>query len=52
MILKGVTYYTGIIITSYAKDVSFLLRTSPKHKCYPCLKCCVSFRTEDALNKH
>ena len=34
------------------KDVSFLLRKSTKHKCYPCLKCCVSFRTEDALNKH
>ena len=33
-------------------DVSFLLRKSTKHKCYPCLKCCVSFRTEDALNKH
>ena len=33
------------------KDVSFLLRPS-KNKCYPCLKCCVSFRTEDALNKH
>ena len=34
------------------KDVSFLLRKSSKHICYPCLKCCVSFRTEDALNKH
>ena len=34
------------------KDISFLLRKSPKHRCYPCLKCCVSFRTEDALNKH
>ena len=34
------------------KDVSFLLRKSSKYKCYPCLKCCVSFRTEDALNKH
>ena len=35
------------------KDVSFLLRTSSNHnKCYPCLKCCVSFSTEDALNKH
>ena len=34
------------------KDVSFLLRKSSKHKCYPFLKCCVSFRTEDALNKH
>ena len=34
------------------KDVSFLIRKSSKHKCYPCLKCCVSFRTEDALNKH
>ena len=33
------------------KDVSFLLRSS-NHKSYPCLKCCVSFRTEDALNKH
>ena len=34
------------------KDVSFLLRKSSKHKCYPCLKCCVSFLTEPALNKH
>ena len=35
------------------KDVSFLLRKSSNHnKCYPCLKCCVSFRTEDALKKH
>ena len=34
------------------KDVSFLLRKSSKHICYPCLKCCVSYRTEDALNKH
>ena len=34
------------------KNVLFLLRTSAKHKCYLCLKCCVSFRTEDALNKH
>ena len=34
------------------KDVSFLLRKSSKHICYPCLKSCVSFRTEDALNKH
>ena len=35
------------------KDVSFLLRTSSNHNnCYPCLKFCVSFRTEDALNKH
>ena len=34
------------------KDVSFLLRTSSNHnKCYPCLKCCVSFRTEESLNK-
>ena len=33
------------------KDVSFLLRKSSKHICYPCLKCCVSFRTEDTLNK-
>ena len=32
------------------KDVSFLLGKSSKHKCYPFLKCCVSFRTEDALN--
>ena len=34
------------------KDVSFLLRKSSKHICYPCLNCCVSLRTEDALNKH
>ena len=34
------------------KDVSFLLRKSSKHKCYPCLKCCVSFLTEPALKKH
>ena len=34
------------------KDVSFLLRKSSKHKCYPCLKCCVSFVTEHALNKY
>ena len=34
------------------RDVSILLRKSPKHKCYPCLKCCVSFLTEHALNKH
>ena len=34
------------------KDVSFLLRKSSKHKCYPCLKCCVSIQTEVALNKH
>ena len=33
------------------KNVSFLLRSS-SHKCYPCLKCCVSFRTENALYKH
>ena len=33
------------------KDVSILLRSS-NQKIYPCLKCCVSFRTEDALNKH
>ena len=33
------------------KDVSFLLRKSTRHKCYPCLKCCVSFQSEDALNK-
>ena len=32
------------------KDVSFLLRKSSKHKCYPCLKCCVSFLTEHAIN--
>ena len=32
--------------------MKFLLRKSTRHKCYPCLKCCVSFRTEDALNKH
>ena len=30
------------------KDVSFLLRKSSKLKCYPCPKCCVSFRTEDS----
>ena len=35
------------------KDKSFLLGTSSNHnKCYPSLKCWVSFRTEDALNKH
>ena len=34
------------------EDVSFLLRKSSKHKSYPCLKCGVSFKTEDALNKH
>ena len=34
------------------KDVSFLLRKSTRHKCYPCLKRCVSFQSEDALNKH
>ena len=34
------------------KDVSFLLRKSSKHKCYPRQKCCVSFLTEHALNKH
>ena len=34
------------------RDVSFLLRKSPKYKCYPCLKCCVLFLTEQALNKH
>ena len=33
------------------KAVSFLLRSS-NHKNCPCLKCCVSFRNEDALNKH
>ena len=32
--------------------MSFLLRKSYKHKWYPCLKCCVSFQTEDALKKH
>ena len=26
------------------KNISFLLRSSPKNKRYPCLKCCVSFR--------
>ena len=34
------------------KDMSFLLKKSYKHKCYPCQKCCVSFQTEDALNIH
>ena len=34
------------------KDVSSLLRKSHKHKCYPCLKCCVSFQIEDAITKH
>ena len=34
------------------KDVSFLLRKSSNHKCYPCLKSCVSFQTEDTLKKH
>ena len=34
------------------KDVSFLFRKSPKQKCYPCLKCCLSIITEHALNKH
>ena len=34
------------------EDVSFLLRKSSKPKCFPCLKCCVSFLTEHALNKH
>ena len=34
------------------KDVSFLIRKSSEHKYYPCLKCCVSFLTEHALNKH
>ena len=34
------------------KDVSFFLRKSSKRKCYPCLKCCISFRTEVALIKH
>ena len=33
------------------KDVSFLLRKSSKLIWYPCLKCCVSFRTEDAFYK-
>ena len=49
--LKDVMLYTRIIITS-CKDVSFLLRKSSKHKCYPCLKRCVSFLTEHALNTH
>ena len=34
------------------RDVSFLLRKSSKHICYPCLEYCVSFRTEDGSNKH
>ena len=34
------------------KDVSFLLGKSSKHKCYPSLKCCVSFLTEHALKRH
>ena len=34
------------------KDVSFLIRQSSKHKCYPCLNFCVSFLTEHALNKY
>ena len=34
------------------KDVTFLLRKSYKHKCYPCIKCCVSFQNEDAFNKY
>ena len=34
------------------KDVSFILGKTSKHKCYPFLKCCVSFLTEHALNKH
>ena len=33
------------------KDVSFLLRKS-NNNCCPCRKSCVSFQTEDALNKH
>ena len=28
--------------------VSFFLRSS-SHKCYPCIECCVSFRTKNAL---
>ena len=32
--------------------MTFLLRSTTNHKCYPCLYCCVPFRTEDALNKH
>ena len=32
--------------------VSFFLRSSSKFKCYSCLKCCVSFRTQSALDKH
>ena len=34
------------------KDVTFIFRKSYKRKCYPCLICCVSFQTEDALNIH
>ena len=32
--------------------MTFLLRKSTRHICYPCVKCYISFRTEDALNKH
>ena len=32
--------------------MTFLLRKSYTHKCYSCLKCCVSFQIEDPLNKH
>ena len=34
------------------KDVTYLLKKPNNHKCYPCLKCCVSFEIENALNKH
>ena len=52
MIIKGcnILYWDNHYFL--CKDISFLLRKSPKHKCYPYLKCCVSFRKEDALNKH
>ena len=36
------------MITSYVK-IYHSLRKSSKHKCYPYLKCCVSFPTEHAL---
>ena len=29
-----------------------MLREKYKYKCYPCLKCCVSFRTEDAISEN
>ena len=51
MMLKDVIFYIGIIII-LCIDVSFLLKKLSKHICYPCLKCCLSFRTADALNKH